>query len=339
MTSGSFPPFNFENVSLPERLSGRMKWVAAAAVVVILLIVLSLLKGIYADWLWFGELGYRGVFVKVILTRAILFAVGFSTVAIFVGASLFTAHRASFGPVSVSVPDSAVSLLRKAVLIVAVLAVIVLGVIFGSIFSSKWELFLRFTNAASFGLKDPMFEKDISFFVFALPTYAFVQGWLFSVSIVALLGAGLIAFVNFIVRGVSFTLTPALRKQAVFIGALVVLIASAGLWIDRLQLVHSEGGVVYGATYADIHAKQLALIILFGLGLLTAVAMVIAAFMSRMRVVFGALGLWVILILVLGTGWPSLVQQFSVDPNEFSKEREYISRNMALTREGYGLGD
>jgi len=117
MTTGSFPPFNFENVSLPERLSGRMKWVAAAAIVVVLLIVLSLVRGIYADWLWFGELGYRGVFVKVILTKAILFAVGFSTGAIFVGASLLTAYKASFGPVSVSIPDSALSLTRKAVLV------------------------------------------------------------------------------------------------------------------------------------------------------------------------------------------------------------------------------
>ncbi|PKB67236.1 MAG: hypothetical protein BZY82_03710 [SAR202 cluster bacterium Io17-Chloro-G3] len=339
MTTGSFPPFNFENVSLPERLSGRMKWVAVAAVVVILLILLPMFRGIYADWLWFGELGYRGVFVKVILTRAILFAVGFSIVAIFVAASLFAAYKGSFGPVSASIPDSAVSLTRKAVLVVSVLVVIVLGVIFGSIFSAKWELFLRFTNAASFGLKDPMYEKDISFFVFALPTYAFVQGWIFSVSIVALLVAGLIAFVNFIIRGVSFTLTPALRKQAVFIGALIVLIATAGLWVDRLQLVHSEGGVVYGATYADVHAKQLGLMILFGLGLLTAVVMVIAAFMNRMRIVFGVLGLWIILILALGTGWPSVVQQFSVDPNEFSKEQEYISRNMDFTREGYGLRD
>ena len=222
MTTGSFPPFNFENVSLPERLSGRMKWVAAAAIVVVLLIVLSLVRGIYADWLWFGELGYRGVFVKVMLTKAILFAVGFITVALLVGASLLTAYKASFGPVSVSIPDSAVSLTRKAVLVVAVLAVIVVGVIFGSIFSSKWELFLRFTNAASFGLKDPMYEKDISFFVFALPTYAFVQGWLFSVAIVGLLGSALIAFVNFTIRGVSFTLTPSLRKQAVLIGAVIV---------------------------------------------------------------------------------------------------------------------
>ena len=96
---------------------------------------------------------------------------------------------------------------------------------------------------------------------------------------------------------------------------------------------------MYGATYADVHAKQLALIILLGLGLVTAVAMVIAAFMNRMRIVFGVLGLWIILILVLGTGWPSVVQQFSVDPNEFSKEQEYISRNMDFTREGYGLRD
>ena len=118
--------------------------------------------------------------------------------------------------------------------------------------------------------------------------------------VVCLIGSAIIAFATYTMRGVSFTLTPALRNHFVIIGALLVLVASVGLWIDRLELVHSDGGVVFGATYADIHSKQPALLIASILGVLTAAAMIFGTFTGRLRFVFGIVGLWVILIFGLG---------------------------------------
>ena len=245
-----------------------------AAILIGLIFLSSIGRGVVTDWLWFGELGFRGIFVKVIFTKVILFIVGFVVTSVLVGVALIVAKKASSGSVDAPIPESLVSVITKVILIGGVLASIILGIIFGSLFSGQWELFLRFTNAATFGISDPVYGRDISFFVFALPMYSFIQSWIFGVGVVCLIGSAIIAFGTYTMRGVSFTLTPALRNHFVIIGALLVLVASVGLWIDRLELVHSDGGVVFGATYADIHSKQPALLITSILGLLTAAGMI-----------------------------------------------------------------
>ena len=339
MTNGPLPPIDLNNLSLPGGLAGRLKWIILAAILIASIFLISFGRGVFADWLWFGELGFKGIFVKVILTKVILFVTGFVIVIISVGAALFAAKRSSSGSIDAPIPDSVVSLITKVIFIGGVLAAIILGIIFGSLFSSQWELFLRFTNAASFGVTDPLYERDLSFFIFALPMYSFVQSWIFGVGVVCLIGSAIIAFATYTLRGVSFTLTPALRNQFVIIGSLLVLVASVGLWIDRLELVHSDGGVVFGATYADVHSKQPALLVLAILGVVTAAVMMFGSLTGRLRLAFGVLGLWIILIFALGSGWPSIVQKFTVDPNEFVKEKEFIQRNMDYTRLGYGIGD
>ena len=219
----------------------------------------------------------------------------------------------------------------------SIIAIVVIGLIMGSFFSSKWELFLRFTNAASFGVTDPLYGKDLSFYIFELPTYSFIQGWALALGIIIGAATGVLAFANFTLRGVNFTLTPAIRNQLIIIGAFVVTIVSIGLWIDRLELVHSDGGVVYGATYADVYAKKLALLILSILGILVAAIMIVGALLGKMRISIAPVGLWVILIFALGSAWPSVVQQFSVNPQEFVKEKQYIEDNIEYTRIGFGL--
>ena len=339
MTNGPLPPLDLNNLSIPSGLTGRLKWIILAAILIGLIFLSSIGRGVVTDWLWFGELGFRGIFVKVIFTKVILFIVGFVVTSVLVGVALIVAKKASSGSVDAPIPESLVSVITKVILIGGVLASIILGIIFGTIFSGQWELFLRFTNAATFGISDPVYGRDISFFVFALPMYSFIQSWIFGVGVVCLIGSAIIAFGTYTMRGVSFTLTPALRNHFVIIGALLVLVASVGLWIDRLELVHSDGGVVFGATYADIHSKQPALLITSILGLLTAAAMIFGTLTGRLRLALGIVGLWIILIFALGSGWPSIVQTFTVDPNEFVKEEKFIQRNMDLTRLGYGIDD
>ena len=287
MTNGQIPPINFENLSMPGGILGRLKWIVAAVLVLAAIVLLTLLKGVYSDWLWFGELGFRGVYLKVLITRAVLFLVGFVVVISVVGLSVLFAYRVTSGPISIDIPDGLVNLTKRAIWIGALLAVIVLAIIMGTIFSSKWELFLRFTNAASFGIEDPMYGRDISFYVFALPTYAFTQGWIFSVFLMSIAASAIISFINFTVRGTSFTLVPSLRNQIAILGAIAILIAVLGLWIDRLQLVNSENGVVYGATYVDVNAKKHAFLVLSVLGILASVGVVVGSYIERTRISIG----------------------------------------------------
>ena len=314
-----------------------MKWIVAIALVAILFVIASFARSIYTDFLWYGELGFRGIYIKVLTTRIALFAVGFIVTAILLAISLLTINRNTSGPGGLPIPEDLAKIAGRLLTIIAIAATLIIGIVMGSFFASKWELFLRFTNAANFGVTDPLYGKDLSFYIFELPTYSFIQGWLLAVAIVVGIASAVLAFANFTLRGVSFTLTSTIRNQLIIIGSIIVLIVSIGFWIDRLELVHSDGGVVYGATYSDVYAEKIALLVLSILGVIVAAAMIIGAFLKNIKISIAPLGLWVILIFALGSAWPSIVQQFSVNPQEFVKEQKYIEDNIEYTRIGFGL--
>ena len=337
MSTGQFPQFDFDAESISRRFQGRMKWIIAIALVAILFVLASFARSIYTDFLWYGELGFRGIYIKVLITRIALFAVGFIVTAILLAISLLTINRNTSGPGGLPIPEDLAKIAGRLLTIIAIAATLIIGIVMGSFFASKWELFLRFTNAANFGVTDPLYGKDLSFYIFELPTYSFIQGWLLAVAIVVGIASAVLAFANFTLRGVSFTLTSTIRNQLIIIGSIIVLIVSIGFWIDRLELVHSDGGVVYGATYSDVYAKKIALLVLSILGVIVAAAMIIGAFLKNIKISIAPLGLWVILIFALGSAWPSIVQQFSVNPQEFVKEQKYIEDNIEYTRIGFGL--
>ena len=337
MSTGQFPQFDFDAESISRRFQGRMKWIVAIALVAILFVIASFARSIYTDFLWYGELGFRGIYIKVLTTRIALFAVGFIVTAILLAISLLTINRNTSGPGGLPIPEDLAKIAGRLLTIIAIAATLIIGIVMGSFFASKWELFLRFTNAANFGVTDPLYGKDLSFYIFELPTYSFIQGWLLAVAIVVGIASTVLAFANFTLRGVSFTLTSTIRNQLIIIGSIIVLIVSIGFWIDRLELVHSDGGVVYGATYSDVYAKKIALLVLSILGVIVAAAMIIGAFLKNIKISIAPLGLWVILIFALGSAWPSIVQQFSVNPQEFVKEQKYIEDNIEYTRIGFGL--
>ena len=337
MSTGQFPQFDFDAESISRRFQGRMKWIVAIALVAILFVIASFARSIYTDFLWYGELGFRGIYIKVLTTRIALFAVGFIVTAILLAISLLTINRNTSGPGGLPIPEDLAKIAGRLLTIIAIAATLIIGIVMGSFFASKWELFLRFTNAANFGVTDPLYGKDLSFYIFELPTYSFIQGWLLAVAIVVGIASAVLAFANFTLRGVSFTLTSTIRNQLIIIGSIIVLIVSIGFWIDRLELVHSDGGVVYGATYSDVYAKKIALLVLSILGVIVAAAMIIGAFLKNIKISIAPLGLWVILIFALGSAWPSIVQQFSVNPQEFVKEKIYIEDNIEYTRIGFGL--
>tara|TARA_Y100000748_G_C15339320_1_gene427325 strand:+ start:94 stop:519 length:426 start_codon:yes stop_codon:yes gene_type:complete len=140
-------------------------------------------------------------------------------------------------------------------------------------------------------LLDPVYSKDIGFFVFELPAYSFIQGWLLTVLAFCLVLSVLMSFLNYTLRGLPFdSKNKFLRIQLALITAAVILVVSAGLWIDRLELVQSPGGLVFGATYADLATRQPALLILPILGVLTAFIVLALAIYSKARLAFLTIG-------------------------------------------------
>ena len=340
MSTDSLPPLDFEQLLSNNPLKNKLKIIIPIAVLVIAFIVLSFLKTIYTDWLWFDSLSYQGIYQKVLFTKIALFSIGFAVTFSLVLCTLFFANKNTNGVTQSSIPDSLNNLIKKTTLFGIMGVSGILAIIMGATLSSKWELFLRFTNAEIFGLLDPIYDKDVGFYIFELPVYSFIQGWLLAILVFCLILSLIMAFANYSLRGIPFNFKNRIfRIQLAIIIAALILVVSAGLWIDRLQLVEAPRGLIFGATYSDMAARQPALFILPILGILTAALVLVLLIYDKLKFSIATVGIWVILI-VISTGFiPFAVQKFSVDPNEFVKEEQYLLRNMEFTREGFGLNN
>ena len=330
-------PIDFSGQQVPPQMGTILKWGGVVVGLILLFVVLSFLRGIYTDLLWFGHLGFRGVFVKILVARLLLFVIGAMIFAVLLATSLYFANRLSTGSINLPLPPEVVDLLRKAILWGSVAAVLILSVIFGTVVAQRWEIFLRFANAVPFGQTDPVFGREMSFYVFTLPVYTFLQGWLLGAAIVVLLGTLVLCFVNYSVRGVNFTLTPGLKLQISIIAAVLMLILGWGHWLDRWELLLSTDGAVFGAAYADINARKPALLIMTIIAAASGVLMLVNGYLRGLRLLVGAAALWLVMAILLGFVWPLLMQRFTVTPNEFVRETPYIARNIEFTLRGFGM--
>ena len=321
----------------PTMSPSILKWGAVIIGLIVVFGIVSFGRGIYTDLLWFDSLGFRSIFLTVTVTRLALFAIGALTTGVILGVSLRLAHLHSAGEVNLPIPEEVVPTLRRAVLWGAVIVVVILSLIFGSVLAARWELFLRFANSVPFNQVDPVYGQDLGFYIFNLPVYSFVQGWVLGLGIVALLTTVGLNFVNYSLRGMSFSLTGARLAHISVIAAVIMLTMAAGHWIDRWALVLSEDGAVFGATFADLNARKPALLIMTIIAAAAAILIAVNVYLRELRIVIGAVVLWVVLGLVLNSAWPAVVQQFSVTPNEFVKESPFIARNIEFTRQAFAL--
>ena len=314
------------------------KWIAFAVVAVVLFSMFVFGRGVYTDWLWFDNLGYRGIFVKVLTTRIMLFVIGAVTMAIVSGASIYAATLISRGRITLPLPDDLLNFMGRALMTISVGVVAILAVIFGTIMAARWEIFLRFSNAATFGQTEPVFGQDAGFYVFTLPMLSFVQGWILGLLLLTLIATVAYYFLRFSMQGQSLDLSaPGVKIHLSVLAALVMFTIGLGHWIDRWDLLLSEEGAVFGAAYADVNARMPALLIMTIIAFAAGLLMLANTYFSGRRLLIGAFALWFVANIVLGTLWPNLIQQFTVNPNEFVREEQYIERNIQFTRSAYGL--
>ena len=317
----------------------RYKWLLLAAVVISTLVILTILRGLYTDLIWFGELSYSSVYMKILTTKIILFIIGFSVFAIICGASLYIAFRWSTGEYVVAAPLQIKNFLSKAFIIASLVVTILLGLLFASSFASKWELFLKAANSVSFQTADPIFNKDISFYIFSLPVYDFINGWALTAAIVIAIATGAMYFLNYSARGVGIKFSGKFLVHLSIIASIIMVIIGLGHWIDRWGLVLSESGLYYGATYTDVNARKPALAILAFISLASAVLMMANIYKKDLKIIAAGIGLWVIALLFLTVAWPNAMQRFNVNPDEFGKEELLLSNNINFTRAAYGLAE
>ncbi|WP_040634491.1 UPF0182 family protein [Mycolicibacterium phlei] len=317
----------------------------------VFLLLLALFGGqmidTYVNWLWFGELGYRSVFTTRLLTQVVLFLVVAVVVAAILFAGLALAYRTRPVFVPTNGPNDPIAQYRTAVMtrlrLIGIGVPALIGVFVGLFAVGQWETVQLFLHGGSFGITDPEFGKDLGFYAFDLPFYRMVLNYLFVATFLAFLGnlLGHYLFGGIRLAGRTGALSRAARIQLVTLVGVLMLLKAVAYWLDRYELLsNTRGGKPFtGAGYTDINAVLPAKLILMAIAVICAVAVFSALVLRDLRI--PAIGVVLLLLssLVVGSGWPLVVEQFSVKPNAAQKEAEYISRSITATRHAYGLTD
>ncbi|WP_239115025.1 UPF0182 family membrane protein [Planotetraspora kaengkrachanensis] len=328
------------------RLPRRPRLLIPVTIALVALVVLLLIfDGIYTDFLWFDSVDFSSVFSTMLLTQILLFVVGAALMVGIVGGNMLLAHRMRpmFGPGMFGTPQGA-DRYRLAVdphrRLVFLIGMGVLALFTGSSIAGQWKTWLLFMNATPFGHKDPQFKVDVSFFMFDLPFLRMVLNFLFTAVVLSIVLAAIVHYLygGFRIQspgGVSAS-RAARAHLSVLLGVFVLLKALA-YWLDRYQLVFSDRGFVYGASYTDVNAVLPAKGILAGIALICALIFFLGVIRPGGMWPGVAFGLLVLSAILIGTVYPALVEQFQVKPNQQGKEEPYIKRNIDETRLAYGV--
>lgn len=320
------------------------RYVVPIAILLVLLgILVSVAAGIWTDYLWFSSVGQTRVFDTTYGTKWILFLAVAVFMIIIVGANIGVAYRLRPDGVPIRADRQAIEAYRHAIdpHRRGVLAVILFltGLVSGLVAASAWRTWLTFVNRVPFGVKDPQFHVDLSFFVFDYPFLRLVLSFLFGAVLLSLVMA---AAVHVLYGGLWIArraqVTRGARAQLLVLIGLFVALKAAAYWLDRYGIDFSQRGMVQtGASYTDVHAVLPAKTTLAVIAVICAVLFLAGAFRRSALLPAMGFGLLVLSAVLLGGVYPYIIQQFVVGPNQQVKERPYIAREISGTRAAYGV--
>ena len=292
--------------------------------------------GFFTDIAWYNSISLSSVYWTRITASVGLFLAGASAFLIFFVVNVLIARRLEprgldGTPVSQIAAAFGVRITPAVLLVGAVLAFFM-----GSAASARWEDLLLYLNQTPFNLTDPVFAKDVGFYIFTLPVWQIARNWLMTSLVLTLIASAVVSGIGW--RG--WDARPAVRAHLSGLGALILLLIAWQYRLDALQLVYSTRGAVFGAGYTDTNAQLPAFNLLVIVTLIAAVLLLVNVVLRQTwRAIVAVLVIWVAISVLAGNVYPGLVQRFQVDPNEFTKEEPFIRDNIEFTRIAFELDD
>ena len=297
---------------------------------------------------WFNEVGYLSVyFTKItsIMKLAIpLFVVFFA----FIWFYYKSIKKSIIRLKSVEVVDVEKIKLEKKIFIISDLIISLL--ISFSFANTYWYKILRFMNSTEFNIDDPLFNKDISFFIFKLPLieslYNSILGILIFIVMITLVVYFILSMKDNIIahKNKSFSsfkefksgITKFAGRQLAIVSALILLLISLGYLVKAWNLVYSPRGVVFGASYTDVKVSLNFYRIIAIASVVASIVIFVSILLSKVKpIVFSVIG---IIALVLTENLASgVIQHFIVQPNGIKMEEPYIAKNIEYTRKGFNI--
>ncbi|MDR7421884.1 MAG: UPF0182 family protein [Armatimonadota bacterium] len=296
----------------------------------------------YTEWLWFLEVGYTRVFWVPLLSRLAIGAVAATVLWLL----LYLNLRLPATAVPARVLDMT---RRRGVYRLAprggpparwlAAAAAVPALLGGAAASRHWVMLQQFVHATPFGQADPLFGRDVGFYVFRLPVYRYLAdalfGWLVAIALAVAVGYTL-AYGRGALAGWGGGFGRARAHLSLLAGA-AVLARAAGFWLDGFELVYSTRGPVFGASFTDVHAVLPALRLLTGLFAACGLLLIANVRLRTVRPAIATLALAAAAWAAGLVAYPAAIQALRVRPNELTAETPYIARAIAATRAGFGV--
>jgi len=330
----------------PRVTTKRIGWLLAAAAV-LLVILFSFIAGWIKEWLWMHQLGYVQIFWKLLSIKFVSAGIAFLIVFAYIGFNLYAAVKETFRLRGEGPPESVVVYTKDGTPISAGLSklgsfliAIAIAFFFAYAFYPQWDIYLRYFWGGSFGRVDPIFGKDIGFYLFRLPFYELIQDGLAALTFVTFLLVGFLC----IYLGV-FTAGRRIASQTnwAVIGHMAILLIlfigswAWGLYLDRFELLYSRLGVVYGVGYTVDHMTRVGIWIMLIASFALMGLIAACSFTRQFGVLLAGIGSYLVLYFIILTLLPGLVQKYKVQPSELELETPYLKHNIAFTRTAFQL--
>jgi uncharacterized membrane protein (UPF0182 family) len=333
-TPARLPPF-------PRSLRRIVLWIIAA--VFIVLTVIPWLASFFTDWLWFGEIGFRTVFATSLIWRIALFVLGgaFAFAYFYGNVRIARGAGTAFPVLFVNRGDGVTIDVSRMFTRLFFPAALLLSFVTAVSLSAWWLTLLKGLNGVALGASDPLFNRDISFYLFRLPLISGVLGTVTSLTVLSLVATAAMYWLRN-----DITLPPrrasAKPKAARHLGGLLallfVLLAIRSWIVDTSGLLFSTTGPLVGASYTDVHIALPGLYICAIAGLVAAAWVVFG--IIREKLLWSALlaTVFYVAVSVLARGIvPAAFQKLVVSANELTRETPYIRKHIEATRKAWGL--
>ena len=325
-------------------MKNRKPFVFIAGILALLFLFGGTLISVYTDWLFFSDLDYQSIFTKILSTQLLLgFTFGLFSL-VFIMINLFFANRAHFAPIELFFDGQTqislnIAMLAKWVKPITAILGILAGLYIGLLGSSLWNEFLLFQNRLSVGMSDPFFNQDVGFYLFVVPWLEIIRNLITLLIFITLF----LVLINYFLRGgitvqeKNISIDKRVRIHASFLAGLFIINIAFGLYLDQFQLLLSPQGIIFGAGYADVHARMYVLRVLIVLTVLSGVLFIAGAFRGSRKIMIAPLGLTALVYVIGLLIYPALLQSLKVTPNELVLERPFIENHIRFTRFGYDL--
>lgn len=329
----------------------RVPFIAFLGVAFILLTLSVKGTQLYTDWLWFQSLNYQRVFVTIIASDlGLRFAVGtiffvllFLNLLLTRGPLLKASQQTAIfreGNLLTIQASPLVKFFTPKYLLAAFTAFsLIIAFLFSFSVAGDWVILQKFLHPTPFGELDPVFQRDIGFYVFQLPFYQFlynVTSW--TILIIAFWVVIIYLLVSF-AQGAPGQLLQSIaaRYHLSFLAAFFFILKAAGYQLDQYALLFTHNGAVWGLGYTATHTTLVAYKVLTYISLICALVILINLFMRRFKLIVYSIGFLLLASVLLGGIYPVFVQRFIVTPNEISLETPYLERNIQYTRKAYKI--